>query len=164
MSVKGVTGNNESISVQLSHPCISMAYWKPGYWPSCPGLFAVLRGKFLQCTEQSGVMTLNHSGHRLVYVWVSQVLTGSDNGSSPLWRHANILTNASLLLVWPLRTEFGDMNENKAISTQEYDDKISSAKSHPICLGLKSFDLAPGKVESWHLGRMHLYYLTGRHA
>ena len=62
---------------------------------------------------------------------------GSDNGLSPRRRQAIIWTNAGILLIGPLGTNFSEISIK--ILTFSYTKmrlKVSSAKWRPVCLGL----------------------------
>ena len=64
-------------------------------------------------------------------------ITGSDNGLSPGRRHAIIWTNAGILLIGPLGTNFSEMlSEIQTFSLKKIRLKMSSAKCYPFCLGL----------------------------
>ena len=64
-------------------------------------------------------------------------IIGSDNGLSPGRRQAIILTNAGILLIGPLGTNFnGILIEIQTFSFKEVRLKLSSAKWRPFCLGL----------------------------
>ena len=61
----------------------------------------------------------------------------SDNGLSPGWRQAIIWTNAGLLLIGPLGTNFDEiLIEILTFSFKKMRLKVSSAKRQPFCLGL----------------------------
>ena len=80
---------------------------------------------------------LTHWG-RVTQICVSKLaIIGSDNGLSPGPRQAIIWTNAGLLLIRPLGTNFNEMLiEILAFSFMTMCLKMSSAKSRPSCLGL----------------------------
>ena len=62
---------------------------------------------------------------------------GSDNGLSPDRRQAIILTNAGLLLIGPLGTNFSEiLIEIRTSLFKKMRLKVSSAKRRPFCLGL----------------------------
>ena len=62
---------------------------------------------------------------------------GSDNGLSCGRRQAIIWTNAGILLIGPLGTNFSEiLIAIEAFSFQKIHLKISSAKWRPFCLGL----------------------------
>ena len=62
---------------------------------------------------------------------------GSDNGLSPDRRHANIWTNAGILLIWPLGTNFSEISIGiQTFSFKKMHLKMSSGKWRPFCLGL----------------------------
>ena len=44
-----------------------------------------------------------------MYVSVNRVIIGSDNGLSPIWGQDIILTNAGLLSIGPLGTNFSEI-------------------------------------------------------
>ena len=62
---------------------------------------------------------------------------GSDNGLSPARRQAIIWTNAGILSIGPLGTNFNEnLIEIHAFSFKKMHLKRSSAKWRPFCLGL----------------------------
>ena len=64
-------------------------------------------------------------------------IIGSDNGSSPDWRQPIIWTNAEILLIGPLATNFSEnLIEIIAFSFMKMRLKVLSAKWWPFCLGL----------------------------
>ena len=64
-------------------------------------------------------------------------IIGSDNGLSPGRRQAIIWTNAGILLIGPLETNFSEiLIEILAFSFKKMRLKVSSAKRRPFCLGL----------------------------
>ena len=64
-------------------------------------------------------------------------IIGSDNGLSPGRRKAIIWTNAGILLIEPLITNFNEMlAEIITFSFKKMYLKVSSAKWRPFCLGL----------------------------
>ena len=83
---------------------------------------------------------LTHSG-RVTHTCVSDLTSiGSDNGLSPGRRHAIIRTNAGVLLMRPLGTNFSDFLVKIPIfSFKKMRLKVSSAKRRPFCLGLNEF-------------------------
>ena len=80
---------------------------------------------------------LSHWG-RVKHICVSKLtIIGSDNGLSPDRRQAIIWTNARILLIGPLGTNFSDiLIEILAFSFKKMRMKVSSAKRRPFCLGL----------------------------
>ena len=65
------------------------------------------------------------------------IIIGSDNGLSPGRRQAIIWTNAGILLIGPLGTNFnGILLEMLTFSFTKIRLKVSSAKWRPFCLGL----------------------------
>ena len=82
-------------------------------------------------------LLLTHWG-RVTHICVSKLtIIGSDNGLSPDRRQAIIWTNAGLLLVGPLGTNFSEiLIEILTFSFKKMCLKVSSAKWRPFCLGL----------------------------
>ena len=80
---------------------------------------------------------LTHWG-RVTHIWVSDLTSiGSDNGLSPGRRQAIIRTNAGILLIRPLGTNFSEfLIEILIFSFKKMRLKVSSAKRMPFCLGL----------------------------
>ena len=80
---------------------------------------------------------LTHWG-RVTHTCVSKLtIIGSDNGLSPVRRQAIIWTNAGLLLIGPLGTNFSEiLIEILTFSFTKMRLKVSSAKRRPFCLGL----------------------------
>ena len=74
----------------------------------------------------------------MTHICVSKLTTfGSDNGLSPDRRQAIIWTNAGLLLIRPLGTNFSEISiEILTFSFKKTRLKVSSAKRRPFCLGL----------------------------
>ena len=65
------------------------------------------------------------------------IIIGSDNGLSPSRRKAIIWTNAGILWIEPLGTNFSDIFiEILTFSFKKMRLKVSSAKWRPFCLGL----------------------------
>ena len=75
--------------------------------------------------------------------WVTHIcvgglaIIGSDNGLSPGRRQAFIWTNAGILLIGPLRTNFNEMIfQIRKFWLKKMHMKMSSAKWQPFCLGI----------------------------
>ena len=81
--------------------------------------------------------SLTHWG-RVTHICITKLtIIGSDNGLSPGLRQAIIWTNAGILLIRPLGTNFNEMLiEILAFSFMKMRFKVSSAKWRPFCLGL----------------------------
>ena len=90
---------------------------------------------------QSDVRTssrpLTHWG-RVTHICVGKLnIIGSDNGLSPGRRQAIIWTNAGILLIRPLGTNFNEiLIGNQTFSFKKIHSKMSSGKWRPFCLGL----------------------------
>ena len=80
---------------------------------------------------------LTHWG-RVTHICVSKLtIIGSNNGLSPGRRQAIIWTNAEILLIGPLGTNFGEfLVVIHTFSFNKMHLKMSSAKWRPFCLGL----------------------------
>ena len=80
---------------------------------------------------------LTHWG-LVTHICVSkQTSIGSDNGLSPGRRQAVIWTNAGILLIGPLGTNFNEISiEIHKLSFKKMHLKMSSGKWRPFCLGL----------------------------
>ena len=74
----------------------------------------------------------------MTHICVNKLTTiGSDNGLSPDRRQAIIWTNAGILLIRTLGTNFSDfLSEIQAFSFKKMHLKMSSGKWRPSCLGL----------------------------
>ena len=92
---------------------------------------------------------ITHWG-RVTHICVGNLtIIGSDNGLSPGRRQAIIWTNAGILLIGPLGTNFGEiLAEILTLSFTNMYLKVSSVKWRPFCLGLN--------VISYRYGKIHL--------
>ena len=74
---------------------------------------------------------------RVMHICVSKLtITGSDNGLLPGQHQAIIWTNAAILLIKPLATNFNEiLIEIHTFSFKKMCLKVSSAKWRPFCLG-----------------------------
>ena len=112
---------------------------------------------------------LTHWG-RVTHIYVSDLTNiGSDNGLSPARRQAIIWTNAGILLIEPLGTNFSEILIGIQIfSFKKMRLKMSSAKWRPFCLGLNVLrclhedqwqqrfnSFSPGKKIKWPPFRRH---------
>ena len=81
--------------------------------------------------------TLTHWG-RVTHICVCELTTiGSDNSLSPGRRQAFIWTNAGILLIGPLGTNFSEiLIEIDTFSSKKIHLKMLSGKWRPFCLGL----------------------------
>ena len=106
---------------------------------------------------------LTHWG-RVTHICVSKLtIIGSDNGLSPDRRQANVWTNAGLLLIGPLGTNFSEiLIEILTFSFKKMRLKVSSAKRQPFCLGLNVLTLVDICVVKSNVTVM-LYALLGRY-
>ena len=74
----------------------------------------------------------------MTHICVSKLaIIGSDNGLSPDRRQAIIWTNAEILLIGPLGTNYSEIRiEILTFSFKKMRFKVSSVKRRPFCLGL----------------------------
>ena len=86
--------------------------------------------------EYGNIIGLTHWG-RLTHKYISRLnIIDSDNGLSPGRRQAIIWTNAGLLLIGPLGTNFSEiLIKIQNFSFMKMHLKISSAKRRPFCPG-----------------------------
>ena len=104
------------------------------------GAFCVVKLSLIHFLEKA-ISThhtpLTHWG-RVTHICVGDLtIIGSDNGLSPERRQAIIRTNAGILLIRPLGTNFGEfLVEILMFSFKKMRLKVSSAKRRPFCLGL----------------------------
>ena len=90
------------------------------------------------------IFWLAHWG-RVTHICVSKLtIIGSDNGLSPDRRQAIIWTNAGIVLIGPLGTNFSEiLIEILTFSFKKMRLKVSSAKRRPFCLGLNVLKVPP---------------------
>ena len=92
---------------------------------------------------KSDSFQLTHWGRVTHICVVKLTIIGSDNGLSPGRRQVIILTNAGILLIGPLGTNFSEMlSEIQTSSLKKTRLKLSSAKCCPFRLGLNVLNLA----------------------
>ena len=87
--------------------------------------------------SSASAVELTHWG-RVTHICVSKLtIIDSDNGLSPGRRQAIIWTNAGILLIWPLGTNFSEISiDIQTFSLKKIHFKMSSGKWRPFCLGL----------------------------
>ena len=105
--------------------------------PSCWINYDYFITWFMMCKIYIAFWQLTHWG-RVTHICVSRLtITGSDNGLSPERRQAIIWTNAGILLIGPLGTNFSEfLIVTHTFSFNKMHLKMSSAKWRPFCLGL----------------------------
>ena len=104
------------------------------WWGSGPGCWWVVDFD-IKRFETSGWLTLRG---RVTHICISKLtIIGSDNGLSPGRRQAIIWTNAGILLIGPVWTNFSEiLIEIYTFSLKKMRLKISFAKWRPCSLGL----------------------------
>ena len=106
------------------------------------------------CTNSSWTILIPWG--QVTHICVSKLATiGSDNRLSSGRRQAIIWTNAGILMIGPLGTNFGEiLIEILTFSFKKMRLKVSSAKRRPFCIGL--IVLIKG-APSHHLAQNWLY-------
>ena len=97
-----------------------------------------------------------------MHIYVSNLtIIGSDNGLSPARRQAIIWTNAGILFIGPLGTNFSEfLTKILTFSFKKKNLKVSSGKWHPFCLGLNVLTLcAISVLRNNRMGKYILYFL-----
>ena len=104
---------------------------------------------------------------RMTHICVGKLtIIGSDNGLSPSRHQAIILTNAGILLIRPLGTNFSEISIGiQTFSFKKMRLKVSSAKWRPSCLGLNvimySAIDAPLRMHSWNKTKVPQHHYLG---
>ena len=103
---------------------------------------------------------LTHWG-RVMHKCVGNLtIIGSDNGLSPDQHQAIIWTNAGLLLIGPLGTNFSEiLMEILTFSFKKMHLKVSCAKRRPFCLGLNVLTHF-GLVMPYSVGELDQHWFT----
>ena len=108
-----------------------------------------------QATKSCSKFT--HWGRATHTCVVKLTIIGSDNGLSPYRRQAIFWTNAGILLIRPLGTNFSDISiEVMILSFKKMRLKVSPAKRRPICLGFNEL-----KSQLWGRGLPVSCYYKG---
>ena len=99
----------------------------------------VLRAReceWMHMSDHSAV-SFTHLG-RVTHICVSKLtIIGADNGLPPSRRQAIIWTNAGILLIRPLGTNFSEILIGiQTFRLKKMRSKLSSGQWRPICLGL----------------------------
>ena len=106
--------------------CYSRLLWCNWHW--------VIIGSAL---NKGQAIILTHWGPVTHICVVKLTNIGSDNGLSPGWRQAINWTNAGILLIPPLGTNFSEILIGiQTFSFKKINLKMLSAKWRPFCLGL----------------------------
>ena len=123
----------------VSHWLGAYKKWSLSPWPMWDYLKIVnelCQAMFLWATI-SVILSLTHWG-LVTHICVSKLtIIGSDNGLSPERRQAIIWTNAGILLIGTIGTNFSEiLIRIQIFSFKKMHLKMSSAKWHPFCLSL----------------------------
>ena len=120
--------------------------------------------------NKSPLTQLTHWG-RVTHIRVGKLTSiGSDNGLSPGRSQAIIWTNAGILLIGPLGTNFSEiLSKIHTFSFKKMHLKTSSAKWRPFCLGLNVLMAwhRTGTTTGWHnslspVWRQAIIWTSGR--
>ena len=122
--------------------CIEPGHQQTWYWPSLHRAIWSLHVKGYWISQLNLAVDL-FRGNLTHWGWVTHICTvkltiiGSDNGLVPGWRQAIIGTNAGILLIGPLATNFSEiLIEIQTFSLKKIHLKMLSAKCCPFHLGL----------------------------
>ena len=101
------------------------------------GTYTIIEPSYICVCLALTLRTLTHWG-RVTHICVGKTtIIGSDNGLSPGRRQAIIWTNAGILLIGTLGTNFSEiLIECHSFSFKKMHMKISSGKWRPSCSGL----------------------------
>ena len=160
------------IHLDIQIPLCGESIW-PMVIPSVPGaniiatnLCRYLTNASLQRVPRSpwGFISMLTHWSRVTHICVRKLTNiASDNGLSPGRRQAIIWTNAGILLIGPIATNFSEnLIGIQTFSSMKMPLKMSSAKWRPFCLGLNVLtpvtSIIPGMSVSggWHLVRPRL--------
>ena len=113
--------------------------------------------------QHDELLALTHWG-RVTQICVSKfTIIGPDNGLSPIRRQAIIWTNAGILVIRTLGTNFTEiLIEIHTFSNKKMHLKISSGKCRPFCLGLNVLtfvndtELLVSLREIWYRKKLHI--------
>ena len=96
--------------------------------------------------------SVNLTWGRVTHICVSKLtIIGSDNGLSPGRRQAIIWTNAGILLIRTVGTNFRELlSKIHAFSFKKMHLKMSSAKWRPFCLGLNVLTCGLASIPDSH--------------
>ena len=96
---------------------------------------------------------------RVLHICASKLITiGSDNGLSHSRHQAIIWSNARILLIWPIGTNFNEISiDIHTFSFNKIHLKMLSGKYCPFCLGL---NVSTGNNRSEYPLTWFLYYIT----
>ena len=135
--------------------CPEMLTHQVSYMYMCKG-FKAGQACNCRCSDMYAYLqmicdSLTHWG-RVTHICVGKLtVIGSDNGLSPDRRQAIIWTNAGLLLIGPLGTNFSEiLIKILTFSFKKMRLKVSSAKRRPFCLDLNVLRLCLWLIAVWH--------------
>ena len=108
------------------------------------------QAKSLVSTEAQRLLILKTHWSRVTHICVGNLtIIGSDIGLSPHRHQAIIWTNAGLLLIRHVGTNFGEIsNEILTFSFKKMRLKRPSAKWRPFCLGLNVLNVDPDCIQN----------------
>ena len=131
-----VMGTFQNTITTIPDPITDLLFWLP---PSCDCAVVV-------------AVCLTHWG-RVTHICVAKLtIIGSDNGLSPGRRQAIIWTNAGILLIRPLGTNFSEiLIRIQTFSFKKMHLKMSSPKWRPFCLGLNVLISCDRSVGDYHM-------------
>ena len=153
------------ISVSLSLNWLSNGCWTGMFTKNLLSTSKLWHGSIRNyCLGFHVILFLTHWG-RVTDICISKLaIIGSHNGLSPDRRQAIIWTNAGILLLGPLETNFSEiLIEILKFSFKKMRLKVSSAKRRPFCLGLNELMRYGIYVECdivWYTNVMSVLFMT----
>ena len=124
--------------------------------------------QWLETPCRSWDVPLSHWGHWVIevewriYASGDSVIIGADNGLSPMRRQAIIWTNAGILLIGPLGTNFSEiLIDIHTFPYKEMHLKMSSGW-RPFCLGLNVFTYIPIPRVQWWIWQRRRFHASLR--
>ena len=134
-------------------------------------LYALCFCQYPGLTVQGILTMLTHWGQVTHICVIKMTIIGSENGLSPGRRQAITWTNAGILLIGPLGTNFIEILIGiQTFSFKKMHLKMSSAKWCPFCLGLNVLNYSyHGSIRKWNFAmreksltfrRLHRRYIS----
>ena len=126
-------------------------------------------GTFFNVTQIPNINSHLHLAHwgRVTRICVSKlIIIGSGNGLSPGRRQAIIWTNAGLLLIGDLGTNFSEiLIKIYTLSFKKMHLKMSSGKWRPSCLGLNVLKqkILPGTLDTQNILSSNFHHIFHHH-
>ena len=123
---------------------VTKRWWAEATIDECRGLWTL-------GIDTGDVQQLTHWG-RVTHICISGLtIIGSDNGLSPGQREVIIWTDAGILLIWTLGTNFSEIfSKIRTFSFKKIHLKMSSAKLQQFCLSFNMLNALKPEQNVWH--------------